>query len=159
MKMEENYEGVPGTWAHTLKEHWDIFTEHTWRAFSVFEEETRKIAHENKIDKFKWREYLLWDMRKRHEEEKMGWISNDDLHKLLRENEDKIISDMLSLSASNITEPNKSLLSKIKELKKMMKVGTAPFREIAVLLVDVIEEFVEEHEKKKEKEPKKKNVR
>lgn len=71
MKMNEEIdaEQVPGTWAHTLKEHWDIFTNHTWYAFSKFEEETRKIGHENNVNKFKWREYLLWDMQRRHDEE------------------------------------------------------------------------------------------
>lgn len=68
--MEDDFEKVSGTWAYTLKEHWDDFTNHSWQAFSVFEEETRKLGHENKIDKFKWREYLLWDMQRRHEEEK-----------------------------------------------------------------------------------------
>lgn len=66
------HENDPSTWEHTLKTHWDIFTEYTWKAFSVFEEETRKIGHENKVDKLKWREYLLWDMQRRHEEEKNG---------------------------------------------------------------------------------------
>lgn len=70
--MKMNVEEDPNTWAHTLKEHWKIFTDHTWHAFSVFEEETRKIGHENKVDKMKWREYLIWDMQRRHEEEKNG---------------------------------------------------------------------------------------
>lgn len=69
MNMKENCENEPGTWAYELKEHWDLFTDSVWRAFSAFEEETRKIGHENKVDKFKWREYLLWDMQRRHEEE------------------------------------------------------------------------------------------
>lgn len=68
--MEIDYENDPETWAFELKKHWDIFTEHTWKVFLAFEEETRKIGHELKIDKFKWREYLLWDMLRRHEEEK-----------------------------------------------------------------------------------------
>lgn len=29
----------------------------------------RELGHENKIDRFKWREYVLWDMQKKHEEE------------------------------------------------------------------------------------------
>ena len=67
-----NIEDDPSTWEHTLKAHWNTFTEFAWRGFSVFEEETRKIGHENKVDKLKWREYLLWDMQRRHEEEKNG---------------------------------------------------------------------------------------
>ena len=70
--MKMNVEDDPSTWAYALKNHWDVFTKHTWEAFSHFEEETRKIGHENKVDKMKWREYLLWDMQKRHDEEKNG---------------------------------------------------------------------------------------
>lgn len=29
----------------------------------------RKEGHENKIDRLKWREYVLWDMQKKHDEE------------------------------------------------------------------------------------------
>jgi len=64
--MEEN---DPLTWEFSLKEHWNIFTEFAWKGFYAFEEETRKIGHENKIDKFKWREYLIWDLQRRHNEE------------------------------------------------------------------------------------------
>lgn len=65
-------DGEPQTWEEVLREHWEIFCKHTWYGFSVFEEETRRIGHENKVTKMQWREYLIWDMQRRHEEEKNG---------------------------------------------------------------------------------------
>jgi hypothetical protein len=56
------FEDVPGTWAYELKKHWD--------AFNAACEYMRGRGHENKISAYKWREYVLWDMQRRHDEEK-----------------------------------------------------------------------------------------
>jgi hypothetical protein len=66
---EENHENVPGTWAHALREHFNAFTLHCWRGFDASCELMREIGHENKIDRYKWRDYVLWDMKRMHDEE------------------------------------------------------------------------------------------
>ena len=67
-----DYEKVPGTWAHELREHFEAFSQHAWDGFNRCCEEMRKNGHENKIDRFKWRAYVLWDMQKKHDEEVNG---------------------------------------------------------------------------------------
>ena len=67
--VDANYQEEIRTWEDELKKHWDIFTEFAWIGFSAFEEETRKIGHESKVTKMKWREYLIHDLQRRHNEE------------------------------------------------------------------------------------------
>jgi hypothetical protein len=59
--MEEaiNYEEVPGTWAHALKANWLAFNE----VVRKMDDSNGKVPHE------RWREYILWDMQRRHDEE------------------------------------------------------------------------------------------
>ena len=61
---EINYEEVPGTWAHELKNHWDAFD----NICKIMNDK----GNEDKVDYFKWREYVLWDMQRRHNEEVNG---------------------------------------------------------------------------------------
>jgi len=72
----KNPKDVPTTWEYNLNEHWIAFSALAWKGFSIFEEETRKIGHENKVDKFKWREYLIWDMQRRNDEEMSHYSPN-----------------------------------------------------------------------------------
>lgn len=70
---EENLaevENDPSTWAYILKKHWDDFSESCWSAFNKFCEDTCREGHDNKISVLKWREYVLWDMKRRHHKEK-----------------------------------------------------------------------------------------
>jgi hypothetical protein len=63
--LPTDFESVPGTWAFELKNHWDAFSDLAWRAFDKYVDSTRGLS----LDKMKWREYLLWDMCRRHKEE------------------------------------------------------------------------------------------
>lgn len=65
----DEFENVPGTWSYELKKHWDAFSENCWKGFNSCCEEMRKTGHENKISKESWRQYLIWDMQRRHDEE------------------------------------------------------------------------------------------
>lgn len=64
--MEEaiNYEEVPGTWAKVLKDNWLAFNQ----VVRQMDDSNGKVPHE------KWREYILWDMRRRHDEEEKNSI-------------------------------------------------------------------------------------
>ena len=55
-----NYEDVPGTWAKVLKDNWDAFND----VVRMMDDSNGKVSHK------KWREYILWDMQKRHDEDK-----------------------------------------------------------------------------------------
>lgn len=66
---QENYENDPSTWAYELRQHFNAFSEYCWKGFNSACEEMRKIGHENKVDRLKWREYVLWDMQKKHKKE------------------------------------------------------------------------------------------
>lgn len=59
-KEEINYENVPGTWAKVLYDNWLAFND----VVRGMDDSGGKVPHE------KWREYILWDMQRRHEEEK-----------------------------------------------------------------------------------------
>lgn len=74
--MTEDAENTPGTWAIELKNHWDHFTDYTWVGFEMFVDDSLKRGHQNKIDKMKWREYLIWDLQRRHQEEVDGMDKN-----------------------------------------------------------------------------------
>lgn len=65
-----DFEDVPGTWSNELRKHFDAFTKYCWLGFNKACEEMREKGHENKVPKMEWREYVLWDMQKKHEEEK-----------------------------------------------------------------------------------------
>lgn len=65
-----NVEDDPTTWAYELKQHWDSFSDGCWISFNKICEVMRENGHENKIDRIKWREYVLWDMQRRHDKEK-----------------------------------------------------------------------------------------
>ena len=67
--MTNEFENVPGTWSYILKNHFDAFTQGCWKAFNTACEDMREKGHENKVPKMKWREYVLWDMQKKHDEE------------------------------------------------------------------------------------------
>lgn len=56
-----NYEEVPGTWAFELKDH--------WKAFCAISDLINEKGNQGKVDRLKFREYLLWDMQNRHEKE------------------------------------------------------------------------------------------
>lgn len=60
MKDPREFEKVPGTWAKVLYDN--------WLAFNVvvreMDDSDGKLPHE------KWREYILYDMQRRHDEEK-----------------------------------------------------------------------------------------
>lgn len=62
-----DFENVPGTWAYELREHFKAFSDACWVSFNNACEDMRKHGHENKVDALKWREYVLWDMQKKHE--------------------------------------------------------------------------------------------
>ena len=66
---EIDYEIVPGTWAYELREHFEAFTKYCWDGFNRCCEEMREKGHENNVDRLKWREYVLWDMQKKHRAE------------------------------------------------------------------------------------------
>ena len=59
----------PGTWDHELRKHFDCFSEACWRVFNQATEEMREIGHQNKVTKEAWREYVIYDMQRRHDEE------------------------------------------------------------------------------------------
>ena len=59
MPEEIDYEKVPGTWAKVLKDNWLAFND----VVRMMDDSNGKVPHE------KWRDYILWDMRRRHEEE------------------------------------------------------------------------------------------
>ena len=60
--MNDNpFEFDKKTWAYILKQHWDVFN----RICDEWNEE----GHQGKLDKYKWREYILWYMQRRHDEE------------------------------------------------------------------------------------------
>ena len=56
------FEEIPGTWAHILDQHWIHFNE--W--VRILDDSNGKVPHE------KWREYILWDMQRKHDEETKG---------------------------------------------------------------------------------------
>lgn len=62
----------PGTWDYELRKHFEAFTKVAWVAFNNASERMRKEGHENKVSKIKWREYVIWDMQRRHEKELTG---------------------------------------------------------------------------------------
>ncbi len=64
------YENIEGTWSSELKKHFDAFSNACWISFNAACEDMRLHGHENKVDKFKWREYVLWDMQQKHDREK-----------------------------------------------------------------------------------------
>lgn len=61
-------EKVPGTWAHELRRHFEAFSSGCWRAFNHAADAMNE-ANEGKVDRLKWREYVLWDMRQKHDKE------------------------------------------------------------------------------------------
>lgn len=65
----QDFENIPGTWANELKNHWEAFSSVCWIAFNAACDEMCEKGHENKISKYKWREYVLSDMQRRHDEE------------------------------------------------------------------------------------------
>lgn len=69
MKEEIDYEKVPGTWAHELRKHFDAFSDGCWRAFNHACGAMKDKGGMLTTDKYKWREYVLWDMQKKHDEE------------------------------------------------------------------------------------------
>ena len=70
--LGKDFEQVPGTWAYELKNHWDKFSQGCWRSFNICSQE---LLEEN-VDFMKWREYMLWDMCRRHKEELKNAIRN-----------------------------------------------------------------------------------
>ena len=68
--MTEDFESIPGTWAYELKQHYDAFCGACWKGFNAACEDMRAKGHENKVGRMEWREYVLWDMQRRHNEEK-----------------------------------------------------------------------------------------
>lgn len=66
---ETDAEKDPTTWAYGLRAHFNAFSEGCWRSFNLVCDEMNRLGHENKLNKFKWREYVLWDMQQKHEEE------------------------------------------------------------------------------------------
>ncbi len=71
MKMNE-FEDDPETWAYELKKHFDAFSEACWRSFNKACEEMRERGHENKVDRLKWRQVVLWNMQDRHDHEELN---------------------------------------------------------------------------------------
>ncbi|MBS3903764.1 MAG: hypothetical protein KGZ39_00375 [Simkania sp.] len=71
--LGEDFEKVPGTWAYELKNHWEVFSAYCWKTFNKCSEHT---VEEN-VDFLKWREYMLWDMCRRHKEELQNGIRNN----------------------------------------------------------------------------------
>jgi hypothetical protein len=62
MSEEFDAEKIEGTWAWEYNLH--------WKAFNACIEQMNRLGHENKLDHIKLREDVLWDMIRRHEEEK-----------------------------------------------------------------------------------------
>lgn len=62
MTEETDASKIPGTWAYELDQH--------WKAFNACVNEMWVCGHEKKIDYWLWRDYVLWDMQKRHNDEK-----------------------------------------------------------------------------------------
>ena len=58
-------ENIPGTWAYELKRHWYAFNE----CVRCMDDSKGKVAH------IKWREDILYDMLRRHNEE----VKNDSM--------------------------------------------------------------------------------
>ena len=83
--MRNDFENINGTWAFTLKKNWDQFNDvldmikdseefdANWRAFNRVIDELNDLGPNAKIDRkayrLKFRDYLLYDMYRRHEEE------------------------------------------------------------------------------------------
>lgn len=57
-----NYETVSGTWAKALYDNWLAFND----VVRMMDDSNGKVPHEN------LRDYILYDMRRRHEEEEDG---------------------------------------------------------------------------------------
>lgn len=66
---KDDPENSPDTWAYELREHFNAFSRCCWEGFNSACEEMVRIGHENKINSLKWREYVLWDMQKKHDAE------------------------------------------------------------------------------------------
>lgn len=67
-----DYEDIPGTWSHELKNHFKAFLNLCWEGLNRSSDLMLKEGHDNKIDRLKWREYVLYDMQKRHDFEVNG---------------------------------------------------------------------------------------
>jgi hypothetical protein len=62
MTEETDYSSIPGTWAYEL--------EQPWKAFNACVYEMWEYGHDKKVPYLNWREYVLWDMQRKHNEEK-----------------------------------------------------------------------------------------
>ncbi len=56
------------TWEIILNAHWKAFTDYLWMAFNKYVAEMDDS--DGKVPFEKWREYILYDMQRRHDEEK-----------------------------------------------------------------------------------------
>ena len=65
-------ENTPGTWAFELKQHYDKFNEFLWKEFNKYCHISNEKGHNNVVEYNKWREYILWDMQRRHTQEVNG---------------------------------------------------------------------------------------
>lgn len=59
----------PGTWDYELRKHFEYFTAACWRCFNAAVEEMREKGHQNKVTKEAWRDFVIYDMQRRHDEE------------------------------------------------------------------------------------------
>jgi len=68
-KNRQDFEKVKGTWAHELREHFNGFSQFVWDGFDRAIELMRDKGGMKAVDKFAWREYVLWDMQNKHDKE------------------------------------------------------------------------------------------
>lgn len=59
-----------GTWDYELQEHFKAFTAFCWEGLNASCNEMVEEGHEGKVPFYKWREYVIYDMQRRHDKEK-----------------------------------------------------------------------------------------
>ncbi len=55
------------TWEQILDRHFKGFTDGVWNVFNAYM--TEILEKEYGMDKMKFRDYVIWDMKRRHDEE------------------------------------------------------------------------------------------
>jgi hypothetical protein len=67
--LDTDFENIEGTWAKVLKNNWLAFND----VVRSMDDSNGKVPHKA------WREYILWDMQRRHDEE-IGKIEEKKVH-------------------------------------------------------------------------------
>lgn len=64
-----DFEGIPCTWANILKIHYEGFNDFLWKAFNNCVDKMNDFPKDHPDSEayfYKFREYVLWDMQKKH---------------------------------------------------------------------------------------------